>query len=153
MIELSEQVSKNFANKKIIEMILNGENIAPGEKEQIQEETKLEFLQGGNKKFIEILKTDFKDAPLAVKTNIAGRQKDLALMTDKLVNIVRQYLATPEIRQDPGMSKILNTVLESSGLSPIMFNPAPLPQAQPQQQGGGGTQPIEALAQTNKQQV
>ncbi len=66
-------------------------------------------------------------------TNIAGSQKNLALLTDKMVNVVRQYLASPQIRQDPEMAKLLNIILESSGLSPIMFGPAPMAQ-QPMQQ-------------------
>ena len=63
----------------------------------------------------------------------------------RLVNVLRQYIATPQIRQDPEMTKILNTILESSGLSPIMFGPASaLPQPEVQQ-GGGSTQPLQAL--------
>ena len=66
----------------------------------------------------------------------------MALLTDKLVNVLRQFIATPEIRQDPQMVKLLNTILESSGMSPIMFAGAGITQ----QQGGGGTEPLKALS-------
>ena len=108
------------------------------------------ITKGGNKKFLKILKDEMKDISLSVMTNIAGKQKNLALLTDKLVNVLRQYIATPQIRQDPEMTKILNTILESSGLSPIMFSPSQQPQQQ--QQGSASTQPLKAIGEGGVQQ-
>jgi len=123
------------------EKVLNGEMIQEGEVEQRKESVKTQFLKGGNKKFIKILKDEMKDVKLDVMTNIAGKQKNLALMTDKLVNVLRQFISTPQLRQDPEMIKILNVILESSGMSPIMFGASPV--ALPQ---GGSTEPLKALA-------
>ena len=112
-----------------------------------------DVIKQGNNRFFKILKDEMKDISLSVMTNIAGKQKNLALLTDKLVNVLRQYIATPQIRQDPEMTKLLNTILESSGLSPIMFGPAPAAALQqPQQpQQGGGTQPLQDLSQSQQQ--
>lgn len=148
MQSISEQVMENYANRKRTEEVLSGE--MPTDKEFLRQEAQTQFLKGGNKKFIEILKDEIKK-PLSVVTNIAGKQKNLALLTDKLVNVMRQYISTPQIRQDPEMTKLLNTILESSGLSPIMFGSTPQQpqQMQPQmpQQPQTSTQPMQELAQ------
>ena len=107
-------------------------------------------MKEGSKKFFEILKDEMKDVNLEVMTNIAGKQKNLALMTDKLVNVLRQFIATPQIRQDPEMVKLVNIILESSGLSPIQFNSTPAPA--PTLVQGGATAPLQDLSQANQTQ-
>lgn len=143
--EIAEQITENEKNKLVVEKILNGELIDKQELEEFKQTRLEEFRKGGNKRFFKILKNEMKDDPLGVMTNIAGKQKNLALLTDKVVNVLRQYIATPEIRQDPGMNKLLNIILESSGLSPIMFNPTPIAQAVPTTKGT--TEPLKELAQ------
>ena len=141
--EVSNQIVNNVANKFAKDKILNGELVFPEEIEELKERARIQFVEGGTNRFIEILKDEFKDAPLDVRTNIAGKQKDLALLTDKVVGVLRQFIATPEIRQDPEMIKLLNTILESSGMSPIIFGATKSP-IQPK--GGGSTEPLKALA-------
>lgn len=142
MMQIGDQIVTNEANQRIIDMVLDGK--IPNEEEvmafkQVIQES---FAKGGNKKFIEILKNEFKPENLNVSTNIAGKQKDLSLLTDKFVNVVRQIIATPNIRQDPDLVRMLNTILESSGISPISFSPYA-----PMMQGGGNTEPLKELAQ------
>lgn len=124
-----QEVTKNFvaneANKLVKARILSGQIAISGEIEEFENVIRNEFLGRGSKKFIKIFKDEFKDVEFEVMTNIKGKQKDLSLLTDKLVNVLRQYLAAPQIRQDPDMNKLLNKILESSGLSPITFNPSP----------------------------
>ena len=67
-------------------------------------------------------------------------------MTDKLVNLVRQFIATPQLRQDPEMLKLLNQIMESSGMSPIMLSPSPILS----QQTGGRTESLKALSETKQ---
>ena len=145
---VSNQIVKNQVNKIVKERILNGELVFPEEVEALKEKTRIEFLEGGRKRFVEILKDEFKDTLLDIKTNIAGKQKNLALLTDKVVNVIRQFIATPEIRQDPEMIKLLNVILESSGMSPIIFGSTSLPV---QQQGSASTEPLKALAKTTRE--
>jgi hypothetical protein len=134
MMSDSEAIMTNQVNEAIKEKILNGEIIKPEEIEKHKIMIKDKFFKS-NKKFVKMLKDDIK-GKLNVMTNIAGKQKNLALLTDKLVNVMRQFLTTPQIRQDPEMTKLLNVILESSGMSPIMFgsqNTLQLPQPNPQQ--------------------
>ena len=76
---------------------------------------------------------EFKKTPFAVKVNIAGKQKDLALKADKLVNIFRQVVAAPQMLDDPRLADLFNQILEASGLSPIEMG-AERYQRPPQQQ-------------------
>src|SRR6185312_8895933 len=93
--------------------------------------------------------------PIAVMWDVAGKQKDLKGDADKLTNIFRQIIQSPQVFQIPGMAKLFNEIIESSGFSPVDFSgmtnlppaaaqpapgaPAPGPQLPP---GAPSAQPI-----------
>lgn len=149
-IDEMQVVVDNVVTKKTNDfkkrMILSMQDIDEDMVNLFKDEIKADALKKGNKRFFEILADDMKDVSISVMTNIAGKQKNLALLTDKLVNVLRQYISTPQIRQDPEMNKLLNVILESSGLSPIMFGSQPqqpqmmAPQAPQGLQNGQGMQ-------------
>lgn len=152
MMMVIDRMITNIANEKIVQMVLQGGKPSPEETDLFKQIVREELTKGGNKRFFEILKDEMSEEKLNVKTNIAGKQKNLALLTDKVVNILRQFMATPQIRQDPEMVKLTNVVLESSGLSPMMFNPMPIVSPmQPQQLQGGTTSPLKDLSQNQLQ--
>lgn len=133
-----------------VDRILDGKEAATEEEIQIFEaQTRNEFMRGGRRRFLKILKGEMKDAPMSVRVNIVGKQKNLAGMTDKLVNIFRQIVATPQVLDDPRMANLFNQIIESSGLSPIDFGYTNVkkqletPQQQPQP--ASATAPIEDL--------
>jgi len=146
--ELQEVVDKivvKKANDFKKRMILGLQEVDEEMVEMYKQKVKEDFIKKGNKRFFEILAGEMKDISLSVMTNIAGKQKNLALLTDKLVNVLRQYIATPQIRQDPEMTKLLNTILESSGLSPINFGAAP---TSTPMVASASTQPLKQLGET-----
>lgn len=144
---ISEQIAENRANKEIIEDVLNGKPLR--DKEALKQKFMAEFRKRGNKKWIEILRDDFKDVEIKIKINIAGKQKDLVAMTDKIVNILRFVFSNPQgfqqVMQMPGMAKAFNDILEFSGLSPVDFAgfQATLPALAEQQRVS--TKPLEDL--------
>jgi len=121
-------VAKRFAikewNKMVKGKVLGGGTVEEDKEAFIQFKIN-DYLGEGNKRFIKIVKKEFADEPLNVRTNIAGKQKDLALLTDKMTGVLREVVANPQIRQDPEMMKWLNVMLENSGLAPIMFAQVP----------------------------
>jgi hypothetical protein len=126
-------------------------DMAQGDIEQFKEKFRQDFMKD-NKKFILIPKDQLQNASLSLRINIAGKQKDLYLYTDKLVNIFRQIAAAPQLLDDPRMAKIFNQILESSGLSPIDFGSFKFGQLQqPQPQPVASTQPMQDLANNNQQ--
>lgn len=121
--EVAEKVSTKEANKKIKRMILAGKSLTQQEADQFRSVIKEEFMKGGEKRFLEILKDEFKD-PLDVEISIAGKQKNLAEVVSKL-NSVFRTLFTPgaiqALQQSPELGKLLNQILEASGMNSINF--------------------------------
>lgn len=100
-----------------------------------------QFMRGGSKRFFKLVQDELKDLPVDVEVNIAGKQKNLSLITDKLANIFRQIIAAPQVLNDPRAAKIFNMILETSGLSEIDFKaqgPVPAPVTPPGQPTPGG---------------
>lgn len=135
---VADCVVRNEAKSFETERVLRGEQIDPLLTEAYKTEVREAFLKAGNKRFIKILKDELKGFALKVKINIAGKQKDLAAAVDKIGNVMRFLFSTydPQTKQfaaleDPKMAKLLNQILEYSGLDPIMVNDY---QQQPTQQ-------------------
>lgn len=123
---VTDAMVTNEMNKMLKQQLLDGNIPDPSMIQLFQQQVRDEFKKRGNKHFIEILKIDFKDAPLAVKVNIAGKQKNLAGIVDKITNIFRFAFSNPQgfaqVMQIPGMAKSFNEILEYSGLSPADFS-------------------------------
>ena len=134
---VADSFVRNSANGMIKELILNGELVKPEDIEFHKNHAREEFMRGGNKRFLKILKDEMKKAPIDARVNIAGKQKNLVAQTDKLVNIFRQIIAAPQVLQSPPMAKLFNQIISASGLDPVDFSgftlPVPQPQLAPQQ--------------------
>jgi len=136
---VSDCLVRSRVHKLQVERVLNGQTWDDFEIQEFEQKVREEFARGGNKKFLEILKDDLKDAPLSVKVNVAGKQKDLAAIVDKMVNVFRQVLQNPAVLNDPKAAKVFNKLIEYSGLDPIDFGYAsaakqPMQPMDPQQQ-------------------
>jgi len=155
--KVAENVSIIERNKLIKKRILSGKEIAQEEADIYQQKTKEDFMKVGNKQFITILKDEFKNLSVKVKVNVAGKQKDLILMTDKITNIFRTIFANPQgfmqIMAIPGASKSFNDMLEYSGMNPMDFSWATSPQQTQQQIAPQTTPPTPQIAPTPKQTI
>lgn len=123
---VSESVIENEINSRIKEKMLK-----PGKEAKVMRQDaidslrsllKEQFMKGGNKRFLEIVKGELKSLPIDVYMNIVGKQKNLSKNADKLTNIFRQIFANPQILAMPGMAKLFNEIIESSGFSPVDFS-------------------------------
>lgn len=146
MQEIMENVVTNEAKKEVKEMILSGESITEEEVLTIKDKIRTNFAKGGKRRFLDIMKDEFKSAPLDVKVNIAGKQKYLPQMVEKLTNVFRQILMAPQVLDDPRMSKIFNQILEYSGMESIDFYQPMKPQPQQIQQPGQPQQQVNQPA-------
>ncbi len=123
MMEIGETIATNKAERKIKEMILNGEIVNPGDKEQLIQFYKEQFKKGGNRKFFETVKGELDSIPVSVMVNIKGKQRYMAQNADKISNILRTIMTNPQgFSQIPGIGKAFNQLLEESGMSPIDFS-------------------------------
>ncbi len=121
MQNLSETVMHNVFNDYIIEKIIAGEGVTKDELAPLQQQFQQEFKKS-NKKFLTIVKNEFKEIPIDVEINIVGKQKDLAGLTEKLTEVFKTIIANPQILQLPSVAKIFNKILESAGLDQIDFS-------------------------------
>lgn len=145
MAYILQRVPRNRAVQRQWEDIIEGR--IPQDLALYEEEEKQKLLQNGNQQTLEILKDEFKNVRLTVKVRVSSKQKDMALFTDKLTNVLRQYLTLPpEAKQDPVTVELLSQILESSGISPASLGKlttaiaAPTPQISEQ-----ATKPIQEL--------
>ncbi len=137
IIEISDQIATNKAEKVCAELIFKGKIVTQDNKDQLIQFYKDDFKKGGSRKFLEVVKQELQDIPVAVFIDIKGKQKDLAKVADSITNIIREVIANPQaFSQIPGIAKAFNEVVEASGLSPIDFSgitklPPPNPQPSP----------------------
>jgi len=131
-------------NQKIISTALSGKVNDPEEIDIYKQKIRDDFMKDSDK-FLEVLVNELKDAKINISVNVAGKQKNISAFVDKLSNLFSKVFSTynPQtgqfaITQNPGMVKLLNQIIEYSGLSPIDFEGTPqpaeqlAPQAQPQ---------------------
>lgn len=159
---VADKQSVNLGNQKVKDLILKeGKRVTPEERDKIIELYKQQILKKGNKGFVEILKGEFKNKLYKVKVNVAGKQKNLPQMVDKITNIFRFIFSNPQgfaqLMQVPALSKAFTDILEYSGLSVANFAgiekllppPQALAPAGGQPASGQPTAPQPALAQAN----
>ena len=122
--EIAEKVSTKSANERIKRMVLSGKIVKKEEADTFRQIMKEDFMKGGEKRFIEILKDEFKDLPMDVEIDIEGKQADLADRVTKL-NAIFRSVFTPAgiqvLQTEPAAGKILNQIIEAAGLSPVNF--------------------------------
>jgi hypothetical protein len=123
---VADNIATNYANDKLKKQMLpdnaaDAKVMSQEEIDNLRTLVKDQFMKGGNKRFMEVMKKELESLPVDVEMNIAGKQKDLARNADKLTNIFRQIIAAPQVLQMPGMGKLFNEIIENSGFSPIDF--------------------------------
>ncbi len=145
---IAEKVSTKEKNRKVKSMILEGETFTKERVEQFREMVKEQFMNGGEERFLEAIKDEFKDLELDVDVNVSGKQENMAEMISKLNSVFRSLFtpgAIQALQASPELSKLLNQILESAGMNQISFgSPQRQIQAPPQQ-----TQPPQELVANN----
>ena len=130
-----DKLADSLTNKYVIEQIFDGTPVTQEEAEFYKQKVREDFAKKGNKHFLEALKGEFKKKHLRIKVDIKGKQKNLALFTEKLVNIFRQIIANPQafeqLMQIPEMSRTFNDILEHSGISPVYYSGLSKPKSTP----------------------
>jgi len=150
---VEDVMNKSFTDyiKKVVlynDSKINGELVSTDVIAPLKEQFRKDFMRS-SKKFLNLIKNELKEIPIDVEINIAGKQKDLNKMSEKLTNIFRQVIANPQVLAIPGIAKIFNEILETSGLSPMDFSEVTRTQVQ---QAPGQTPPgvIQSPIQQNQ---
>jgi len=145
MLEISEKVATNAANREIMQLILDDKMPTPEVRDELIKIKKAEFMKGGSRKFMEVLKGELDGLPMDVLINIKGKQKRMAQNADKITNIIREIIANPQaFQQIPGIGKAFNELLEESGMSAIDFTQITTPEDSAVAQGEAQAQAPQA---------
>lgn len=123
MAWVSDSLAENFAHRQIVESVLNGET--PDDREMLKQKFLADFSKKGNKHLLTILGNEFKNIEIKISINIAGKQKNLVAMSDKILSIFQFIFANPQgfqqVMQIPGMPQNFNDILEFSGMNQVDF--------------------------------
>lgn len=146
---VSEQLAENHANDRIKKMILEGRVPEATERDVLKKTFKESFAKKGNKHLLKVLAGEFDDVDVKMGINIASKQKDLAILSDKILSIFQFVFANPagfqQAMQIPALAHSFQDILEFSGLNQADFltlvappataalPPGPPQQAAPQQ--------------------
>ncbi len=116
---VSERLAENYATRVHIEEILNGQE--PTDREVLKEKFIKDFSKKGGTHLLEILKDETRDIALRIGINVANKQKDLSMLSDKVLSIFQFIFANPagflQAMKIPALSKSFSDILEFSGLS------------------------------------
>lgn len=147
---VQEQFAENYAIRQRNDDVLNLKE--PRDTEMLKEEFRKGFVKNGNQHIIEIIKDEFKDIEMRIGINIAGKQKDLTGLSDKVLSIFQFVFSNPQAFQQamavPGMQKAFNDILEYSGINQAEFGtfvqklPQQIPGQEISQPGQAPAQPL-----------
>lgn len=137
---VADRVSTNLSNQKIKDAILSGRVVTQAEADALRNALKDITVKKGNKQLLESLKGEFDDAEIKIGINIAGKQKDLAQLSDKLLSIFQFIFANPQgfqqAMQVPALSNAFENILEFGGMSIANFSTLLQAPPTPVAQGG-----------------
>lgn len=118
---VAEQVSEYETNQFKKRQVIAGGKLSPSILDNHKQAVKQQVMKKGPKQFFKLLKNELKGLPVDVEINIAGKQRDLAGMTDKIVDVTKMLIANPDAPKTPYIAKLLNMLIETSGMDQIDF--------------------------------
>ena len=123
---MDKNIAQNAANRKIKEMILNGEDITPQTEQAIIGETMTDLAGTKNTRFFKMLKDSYKDVKYKVTVNVTGEQKNKAAVMETINNILTLYISNPNLATDPVAMQLFMKLVEISGagISPVSLQSA-----------------------------
>lgn len=137
---VADQLAENDVNARIKTKLIEGELITKEEQDELRNLFKQNFSKQGSKHLIEILKDEFDGVEIKMGINVAGKQKDLVNLSDKILSIFQFIFANPQgfqqAMQIPALARSFHDLLEFSGMNQVDFasliTPPQLQAPQPQ---------------------
>lgn len=126
---VTEQLATNEWNQRYIDKVSpeqgEAQDFADGEMEAFIEQRKNELLKGGTQQLLEFIKDEFADIEMRIGINVAGKQKDLAGLSDKILSIFQFVMSNPANFMQgmaiPGMQDAMSNILQYSGVNESEF--------------------------------
>ena len=144
LIWVADQMATKTVDDKIKGMVLSGKMVTKEDQDMMIQVFKKDFFKKGNKHLVEILKDEFKDIEVKIGINVAGKQKNLMALSDKVFSIIETAMANPQgfmqTMQVPALARAFENVLEYSNIpipdfySLIQTQPPVISPMQPKQE-------------------
>lgn len=143
---LADRLANNEINKRFKKMMIEeGKSPTDEELEVLRTEMRQTFLKKGNKHLMKLVAEDVKNKVIKVGINVAGKQKDLVNLSDKILSVFQYIFTNPagfqQSMQIPALAKAFGDILEYSGLNQSDFSsllnqvaPPPTEAVAPQEQ-------------------
>lgn len=132
-----DTIAEKEADRRVIELLTKGKASTEEEKQFFKGIVKTSFAKKGNKHKFKVLREELEKARIKITINVAGKQKNLADLSDKLLSIFQFVFANPQgfqqAMQNTALAKAFGNILEYSGLSVGDFQGLmkPMQEAQP----------------------
>lgn len=118
-----DTLARNRAIDAQYEAFFKGE--IPADLEIMTEIEREKLVKGGAKLLLKMIDKELKDAEIKIGINVAGKQKNLADLSDKVLAIFQFAFANPQAFQQsmqiPALAKAFNDIMEFSGLNQADF--------------------------------
>lgn len=131
MLWVSNQLAENEASKRYKESLFK---VARGKSKMIMTQEELDsfkasykemFRKKTGKHLIEILKDEFKGFEDRIGISFANKQKDLSMLSDKVLSVFQYIFANPaafqQAMQIPALAKSFQSIMEFSGINVADF--------------------------------
>lgn len=151
LVWVAEQMAVIQSKEAIKDAVLYKNKVVTQEEQDLLIQIRKEaIIKSGPKQLVEILKDEFKDIEVKMGINIAGKQKNLIELSDKLLSIFQFIFSNPQgfqqAMQIPALSKSFENILEFGGMSVGDFSSLLQPTGQPApQQMAPQQQPAQML--------
>lgn len=114
-----EEIDKNFAvhhaNDIAKEMMLSGKAVTIEDYKQFQQKALEDIRRTKTHRFLMVPKNYYKKVKAKITFNITGEQQDKQAVSEVLTNIMKIYVANPQLILDPVLTQIFLKIVEVSG--------------------------------------
>lgn len=153
LFRLDSAFIKEIANRKALDLILDGTLVDDVVMEQIKTDISNQLKSAGTDRFIKIKEDFYKDADFTFDINIDNEQEDSQLLTNNLFSVFTALASNPTILQDPVIKALFYEYAEKAGVSPIKLEIAGMERDQMQQQMQMQQQAIPGQVRANPAQA
>lgn len=150
--KLDDLILNGLVREDVIEKILSGRVILPGEIEIIRDEINRQLKKKGAERFITIKEKYYDDVEFDFDFIIGNEQEDSQLLTQNIFTLLTTLAKNPQLLDDPRVKALFYEYSEKVGVNPAKFELAEAQRAEqvsqmPQQPAQGNIPMAQAVGQ------
>lgn len=122
--QIDEAYINSLIKKELEKAVKNGEIVDPIEIEQQKQEAMQKLAKTGSHRYLDVPQGFYDDIKVKVDIVTTGEQQNKQATLESLSNILQTVAANPAILQDPVLSDIFYSIVETAGagISPVTLS-------------------------------